>query len=70
MTDDRHLRLETATTGSAVKNFSFDKVLLETASQEEVFSQIRPLLESSLNGFNTSVFTYGKTPIFEEYFFK
>ncbi|KAI9186914.1 hypothetical protein LWI28_022216 [Acer negundo] len=43
------------------KEFGFDKVFNETASQEEVFVEVEPILRSALDGHNVCVLAYGQT---------
>ncbi|KAJ4969161.1 hypothetical protein NE237_015862 [Protea cynaroides] len=43
------------------RSFTFNKVFGPTASQEEVFSDTRPLIRSVLDGFNVCIFAYGQT---------
>lgn len=42
-------------------NFSFDNVFGSAASQEEIFSYVRDLINESLNGFNVTCFAFGMT---------
>jgi hypothetical protein len=44
-----------------VKNFKLDCVLDERSTQSDVFCQVEPLLQFSLDGYNTTVFTYGQS---------
>jgi kinesin family member C2/C3 len=39
----------------------FDFVIGESASQEEIFEEVRPLATSVLDGFNVCIFAYGQT---------
>ena len=50
----------TAATHSRRK-FELDAVLDENTSQDQVFEHILPLLESSIEGYNCTIFTYGQT---------
>uniref|UniRef100_A0A7N0U7X8 Uncharacterized protein n=1 Tax=Kalanchoe fedtschenkoi TaxID=63787 RepID=A0A7N0U7X8_KALFE len=43
------------------KSFRFNKVFGPSTTQEEVFSDMRPLVRSVLDGFNVCIFAYGQT---------
>ena len=67
----RSLELSSANAGGASKengppanakwSFSFDRVLSESASQEDVFVEVAPLCQSALDGFRVAIFAYGQT---------
>ena len=43
------------------RSYRLDCVLDERSTQNDVFSEIEPLLQASLDGYNTTVFTYGQS---------
>ncbi|TXG73032.1 hypothetical protein EZV62_001611 [Acer yangbiense] len=43
------------------KNYSFDKVFHPGSSQDEVFSDVEPLIKSVIDGYNACIFAYGQT---------
>ncbi|KAF5725538.1 kinesin-like protein KIF3A-like isoform X1 [Tripterygium wilfordii] len=43
------------------KSYSFDKVFHPGSSQEEVFSEVEPVIKSVLDGYNACIFAYGQT---------
>ncbi|GJM95489.1 hypothetical protein PR202_ga12229 [Eleusine coracana subsp. coracana] len=43
------------------KSFTFNKCFGPTATQDEVFSDMQPLIRSVLDGFNVCIFAYGQT---------
>ncbi|KAL6846912.1 hypothetical protein ACP4OV_022765 [Aristida adscensionis] len=43
------------------KSFTFNKVFDPAATQDEVFSDMQPLIRSVLDGFNVCIFAYGQT---------
>jgi kinesin family protein C1 len=42
-------------------NFNFDRVFTETSTQEEIFSEVKPFIQSALDGENVCIFAYGST---------
>ena len=42
-------------------DYSFDNVYGPSATQEAIFSDVRNLIDESLNGFNVTVFAFGMT---------
>ncbi|CAL0321001.1 unnamed protein product [Lupinus luteus] len=47
--------------GGRRKDFEFDKVFNEAASQESIFVEVEPILRSAMDGHNVCVFAYGQT---------
>lgn len=47
--------------GGSRKEFSFDKVFPQEASQEDVFVEVEPILRSALDGHNVCILAYGQT---------
>nr|DAD42004.1 TPA_asm: hypothetical protein HUJ06_000234 [Nelumbo nucifera] len=43
------------------KSYSFDKVFHQGSSQDEVFSEIEPVIKSVIDGYNVCIFAYGQT---------
>ncbi|KAL6989558.1 hypothetical protein U1Q18_015310 [Sarracenia purpurea var. burkii] len=43
------------------KEFGFDKVFTQEATQEDVFVEVLPILRSALDGHNVSILAYGQT---------
>ncbi|KAJ3669469.1 hypothetical protein LUZ60_011419 [Juncus effusus] len=44
-----------------LKSFNFNKVFAQSATQEEVFADMQPLIRSVLDGYNVCIFAYGQT---------
>lgn len=42
-----------------VEPFQFDRVFKSSATQSDVFEEIRPFVVDAVNGYNTSIFAYG-----------
>ncbi|KAL4612030.1 hypothetical protein ACB092_08G169400 [Castanea dentata] len=48
-------------TDNKSKSYSFDKVFHPGSSQDEVFSEVEPVIKSALDGYNACIFAYGQT---------
>ena len=46
---------------SIKKEFSYDTCFPPISNQEQVFQQVAPLIQSSLDGYNVCIFAYGQT---------
>ncbi len=57
--DEQNISAYTSAQGS--KNYEFYRVLSETATQEEVFEDIKPLIQSAIDGYNVCIMAYGQT---------
>lgn len=56
------LSLRQAGLGSRLgKRFLLDCVLDEKSTQHDVFSQVEPMLQTALDGYNATIFTYGQS---------
>merc|ERR1712228_750565 len=43
------------------KEFSFDQVYKPNSSQEAIFEDVKPLIQSAVDGYNCCIFAYGQT---------
>jgi len=59
--DDNSNRLLQLWDGRTKKMFEFDRVFAPSASQEEVFEDVQPLVQAVMDGFNVCIFAYGQT---------
>jgi len=65
--DDEKLTVTTeATSATGItttksNNFEFDRVFGSTSSQQQVFDEVQPLVESVMDGFHSCIFAYGQT---------
>ena len=44
-----------------LEQFQFNRIFKQNDTQEEVFEEVFPLIQSSLDGFNINIFAYGQT---------
>eukprot|EP00959_Pyramimonas_sp_CCMP1952_P362782 7597114-Pyramimonas_sp.AAC.1 len=62
--EEDRVRVTRAGTGDGaalVQEFEFDNVFTESSSQDGVYSEVEPLVESLVDGFNLCIFAYGQT---------
>ncbi|KAJ8765715.1 hypothetical protein K2173_014837 [Erythroxylum novogranatense] len=61
--NDCTIRINTAndTLSGSEKDFEFDRVFGPHVGQAELFSDVQPFVQSSLDGYNVSIFAYGQT---------
>ncbi|XP_004509684.1 kinesin-like protein KIN-14B isoform X2 [Cicer arietinum] len=61
--DDSTIRVNTGdeSLSNSKKDFEFDKVYGPHVGQAELFSDVQPLVQSALDGYNVSIFAYGQT---------
>lgn len=57
--DSSNLLLKISETKS--KQYAFDRVFHQQSTQEQVFSEIEPLIKSALDGYNVCILAYGQT---------
>ena len=44
-----------------IEQFQFNRIFKQNDTQEKVFEEVSPLIQSSLDGFNINIFAYGQT---------
>jgi len=44
-----------------IETFGYDSIFIATNSQEDVFEECKSLIQSSFDGYNVTIFTYGQT---------
>ncbi|KAF5747327.1 geminivirus Rep-interacting motor protein-like isoform X1 [Tripterygium wilfordii] len=63
--DDCTIRVNTGSGSDNIstpkKDFEFDRVYGPHVGQAELFTDVQPFVQSSLDGYNVSIFAYGKT---------
>ncbi|XP_030455740.2 kinesin-like protein KIN-14B [Syzygium oleosum] len=61
--DDLTIRVDTGdeTSTNPKKDYEFDRVYGPHVGQAEIFSDVQPLVQSALDGFNVSIFAYGQS---------
>ncbi|XP_044469860.1 kinesin-like protein KIN-14B [Mangifera indica] len=61
--DDCTIRVNTGddSISNPKKDFEFDRVYGPHVGQAELFSDVQPLVQSALDGYNVSIFAYGQT---------
>ncbi|KAK7346054.1 hypothetical protein VNO80_20567 [Phaseolus coccineus] len=61
--DDYTISVNTGdeSSSNAKKDFEFDRVYGPHVGQAELFSDVQPLVQSALDGYNVSIFAYGQT---------
>ena len=57
----QHQTLEFALPFQTPMVYNFDHVFLPDARQEELFKEIKPFVQTALDGENTCIFAYGQT---------
>eukprot|EP01038_Epipyxis_sp_PR26KG_P004910 gene4910-6873_t len=61
--DDKTVKLERADVTGASKSatFSFDRILPENSTNEDLYGSVADIITSSLDGYNSTIFAYGVT---------
>ncbi|XP_061356772.1 kinesin-like protein KIN-14B isoform X2 [Gastrolobium bilobum] len=61
--DDYSIRVNTGeeSLSNSKKDFEFDRVYGPHVGQAELFTDVQPLVQSALDGYNVSIFAYGQT---------
>ncbi|KAJ7524708.1 hypothetical protein O6H91_17G017700 [Diphasiastrum complanatum] len=62
----RHLKqledeIEIITAGKMKKTYQFDRIFGPSSSQDDVYSEVEPIIRSALDGSNVCIFSYGQT---------
>ncbi|XP_013195841.1 protein claret segregational [Amyelois transitella] len=55
------LNFSSARKGKSQHAFTFDGIFTPHASQEDVFAEVSPMVQSALDGYNVCIFAYGQT---------
>ncbi|CAK1545274.1 unnamed protein product [Leptosia nina] len=53
--------LNSARKGKSQHTFTFDGIFTPHSSQEDVFAEVSPMVQSALDGYNVCIFAYGQT---------
>ncbi|KAJ7551234.1 hypothetical protein O6H91_06G006000 [Diphasiastrum complanatum] len=49
------------TSGKMKRNYRFDRIFEPSSSQDDVYSEVEPIVRSALDGHNVCIFAYGQT---------
>lgn len=55
------LNFSSARKGKSQHGFTFDGIFTPHTSQEDVFAEVSPMVQSALDGYNVCIFAYGQT---------